>query len=65
MTTEHGVGSKSKNVAWYFPPITAVSEPVRDLLENYSHYAADEVIPRILDIVGPLLLIALLSHHED
>ena len=52
MATEHGVGSKSKDVAWYFPPITAVSEPVRDLLENYSHYTPDEVIPRILEIVS-------------
>lgn len=54
MTTEDGVGSKSKDVAWYFPPINAVSETVQDLLEKYSHYAPDEVIPQILDIVSAL-----------
>lgn len=58
MATEHQIGSKSKEVGWYDPPITAVAEPVRDLLENYSHYQPDEVIPRTIEMVGAYLLAA-------
>ncbi|KAB5550009.1 hypothetical protein GE09DRAFT_1128660 [Coniochaeta sp. 2T2.1] len=43
------IGSKEKTVGWYDPPITSVSGPIRDLLENYSHIPADEVVPRIVE----------------
>ncbi|SPQ20284.1 9062dc1e-1f17-46de-b7e8-2f327e6c427f [Thermothielavioides terrestris] len=52
MASEHKIGSKSKEVGWYDPPTNAAaaaSGPVRDLLENYSHYQPDEVIPKIIE----------------
>ena len=48
------IGSKDKSVGWYDPPITAVSPAVRDLLEGYAGIPADEVIPRILEVVCAL-----------
>lgn len=58
MATEHQIGSKNKEVGWYDPLITAVADPVRDLLENYSHYQPDEVIPRTIEMVSACLLSA-------
>lgn len=49
---QHQIGSRSKEVGWYDPPLTAVPEAVRDLLERYSHYAPDEVIPRVVEMVS-------------
>ncbi|KAB5578313.1 hypothetical protein GE09DRAFT_952277 [Coniochaeta sp. 2T2.1] len=46
------IGSKEKTVGWYDTPITSVAEAIRDLLENYSHIPADEVVPRIVETVS-------------
>ncbi|KAK3896807.1 hypothetical protein C8A05DRAFT_48312 [Staphylotrichum tortipilum] len=78
MATGPELGSKSKDVVWYRPAIPVLSEPVQDLLENYSHYAHDEVITRVLEIrdqmwdifpwpcVGCFTFLDLsLSQHDD
>ncbi|KAK3319920.1 hypothetical protein B0T19DRAFT_274575 [Cercophora scortea] len=44
------IGSKDRNVAWYDPPLTSVEGPIRDLLENYSHVPADEVVSRVVEM---------------
>lgn len=51
------IGSKDKSVGWYDPPITEVSPAVRDLLEVYAGIPAEEVIPRILEVVRSFLFL--------
>ncbi|KAK2616406.1 hypothetical protein QQS21_000647 [Conoideocrella luteorostrata] len=47
MATPHHVGSRCKEVAWYDDALVEIDQPARDLLENYSKYAAHEVIPSV------------------
>ncbi|KUJ18444.1 uncharacterized protein LY89DRAFT_668588 [Mollisia scopiformis] len=44
------IGSRDKDVAWYKPNLISLTEPQRDLFENYSHVAPDQVIPHILKV---------------
>ncbi|KAK3689858.1 hypothetical protein B0T22DRAFT_378782 [Podospora appendiculata] len=53
------IGAKDRSVGWYDPPPTSVEGPIRDLLENYSHVPADEVVSRIVETVRPLTNITL------
>ncbi|OIW26034.1 hypothetical protein CONLIGDRAFT_708928 [Coniochaeta ligniaria NRRL 30616] len=46
------IGSKDRTVGWYDPPLTSIDGPIRDLLENYSHIPANEVVPRIIETVS-------------
>lgn len=48
----HKIGSKSKEVGWYDAPVTEVDNSVRDLLENYSNYAPNEVVPLVIETVS-------------
>lgn len=48
----HQIGSKSKEVGWYDNSVTEVDNSVRDLLENYSGYASDEVVPLVNETVS-------------
>jgi hypothetical protein len=50
------IGSRDKSVGWYTPTLENLTEPQRDLLENYSHITPDRVIPHILEVVGRLRL---------
>jgi hypothetical protein len=45
------IGSRDKNVLWYNPELVTLTEAQRDLFENYSHIATEEVIPHILKVV--------------
>ncbi|KAK9424193.1 putative Phosphatase activator [Seiridium unicorne] len=42
--------SNDRSVPWYDPPITAVSEDVRDLFENYSRVAPEEVVTHVINM---------------
>lgn len=55
------IGSKDRSVGWYDPPITTVEGPIRDLLENYSHIPADDVVSRITETVSSPSFAPLLS----
>ncbi|KAH8897531.1 hypothetical protein GQ53DRAFT_791942 [Thozetella sp. PMI_491] len=44
------IGTRDKSVGWYDDPITSVEEPVRDLLETYSHVPADQVVSRCVQM---------------
>ncbi len=46
------IGSRDKSVGWYDAPITTVEEPVRDLLETYSHVPPGEVVSRCVEMVS-------------
>lgn len=50
-STPPGIGTRDKSVGWYTPTLENISEPQRDLFENYSHIAPDRVIPHILEVV--------------
>jgi hypothetical protein len=45
------IGSRDKNVGWFNPDLSALTEAQRDLFENYSHLPPDRVIPHILEVV--------------
>lgn len=52
MAANHEIGSKSRDVGWYDKPITSVDGSVRELLEKYSNYAPNEVVPSAVKMVG-------------
>ena len=47
------VDQYSKDVPWYHKELGDLSPACRELLENYSHIPADEVIPHVLELVRP------------
>jgi SAM-dependent methyltransferase len=52
----HRHGTRDKSVGWYQQTLESITEPQRDLFENYSHIPPEKVIPHILEIVSRLLL---------
>ncbi|KAK2603866.1 hypothetical protein QQS21_003901 [Conoideocrella luteorostrata] len=45
--SQYQVGSRCKEVPWYEDALVEIDTPARDLLENYSRYAAHEVVPSV------------------
>lgn len=43
--------TNDKAVAWYEPAVTSVPEDVRDLLENYSRIAPEQVVQHVVAFV--------------
>ncbi len=46
------IGTTDKNVSWWNPTLPDLTRAQRDLFENYSHIAREDVIPHISEIVG-------------
>lgn len=49
------IKARGKDVHWYKADIGPVSEPARQLLENYSRIPPDQVIPHIAQVVSLIL----------
>lgn len=46
------IKARGKDVHWYKTDIGHVSEPARQLLENYSRIHPDRVVPHIAEVVS-------------
>jgi len=59
------IGSRDKNVGWFNPNLSALTEAQRDLFENYSRLPPDRVIPHILEVVrtAPIFCYTLTNHY--